>query len=782
MADGTAPPSRSLSRQYALLLCGVTLSLLGISGASEAWFGYTETRQQIVQLQAVQAQAAAAEIASWLGTVERGVSDVAKMPWGRDGFGNMQRREEFYRLMQLLPAVTDLQAFDSQGRERLYVSRHANDRDESMRALEEPALLPVSARIPLRYGRTFHREDLSPSMRLAVFDGAGAIVATIDLRLLGEVVSRLRIGDHGVAYIVDTGDVLIAHTRATEALRHVDLRGFDAVQRARTMARTGAPTLSLSDTRDLHGLPVIATAARIAAPEWLLVVEQPRAEALRPVLGTLIRTGMLVSVGGIAAIVAGLIFARRMAAPIVTLRRATARIAGGDLSSTIEVRSGDEIEALALDFNRMASRLRESYAELEAKVVERTTELSETRDKLALRAAEVDALNERLVDQLGQLAARKDDAERANAAKSRFLATASHDLRQPMHSISLLVGVLHDRMADPDGREITTKVQASVSTMEGLFGSLLDISKLDAGAVHAEIGDIVLNDLFARVEQIWAPQAAERGLRLDVRPAALVVQSDEALLERIVGNLVSNAIRYTARGRVLVAARKRGAHCLLQVWDTGPGIAAEHRETIFEEFFRVDAPGSNAEKGLGLGLSIVKRGAQILGHPLRVVSQVGHGSLFEITLEQAATATLPEGTSTAMAVGSDKLAGAFVVVADDDEGNRHAIASVLRYWGCHLLVASSTREALDLSTAHLRAPDLIVTDYRLAGDDDGLQLANRLRRRYEMHIPVLLVTANTDGELMARAAAMDARLLHKPVGTARLLEAVLEALREQPVE
>ena len=770
------PPRRTLARRYALLLCGVTLMLLVVSGLSEASFGYREARAHIAELQSVQAEGAAKEIAGYLSAIEVGLRDVAKMPWGSAGFGPAQRREEFYRLMQLAPAIIDLQVVDAQARERLSVSRREDDRSETLRPFEEPGLLPVSAAVPLRYGRTFHREDLSPMMRMAVFDGSSAIVATVDLRLLGEVVSRLRIGKQGAAYIVDASDVLIAHPHATEVLRRPDLRIFDAVRRARAAHWSQDATLALSDTQDLQGRPVIATAARIEAPDWLLIVEQPRAEALHPVLEALARTGLLVALGGVAAVIAGVLFARRMAAPIVTLRRATARIAGGDLSSPIEVHSRDEIEDLAHDFNLMAARLRESYAGLEAKVVQRTIQLSEARDKLALRAAEVDSLNERLVDQLGQLAARRDEAERASAAKTRFLATASHDLRQPMHSISLLVGVLHDRTVDPEARAIAAKVQASVSTMEGLFGSLLDISKLDAGAVRPEITEFPLAALFARVEQVWAPQAVERGLRLVVRPTRLLVRSDEALLERVVGNLVSNAIGYTQRGRVVLAARRRGDQCLLQVLDTGPGIPPQYRETIFEEFFRIDAPGTGVAKGLGLGLSIVQRGAHILGHGLRVDSRVGAGTLFEVALPCSLAQDVRGEEAGGPRRGSEAMAGTFVVVVDDDEGNRQALASVLLSWGCHVLAAASTDEALALAHDHLRVPDLLVTDYQLAGADNGLQLAQRLREHYEERIPVLVVTANTDGDLATRAAAIGARVLHKPTGAARLLAAALEAM------
>ncbi|HEX4511464.1 MAG TPA: HAMP domain-containing protein, partial [Burkholderiaceae bacterium] len=503
---------RTLAKRYAVLVCGVALTLLVASGASEAWFNYREARRQIATLQAAQALAADQRISDYLAQIEHVLSDVAKMPWERPGFRTKEWLEEFRRLMLLTPAVIELQAIDAGGLERLDVSRSAADRIDSGRRFDDALLLRVNADDPIRFEPTSRREDLSPAMRLAVFDGVGAIVATVDLRLLGDVVSRLRIGEQGVGYLVDKNNILIAHPQQTAVLRWSDLSTFDPVHRAREQEaalsaqwatedavnsqnrRTIGPVelerrraaraapLEIDDTLDLlHRRPAIATAMRIQGPDWLLIVEQPRAEVLQPALATLRRTGLLVAFGVCLALWAGVLFARRMARPIVTLRRATERIAGGDLASEIDLRTGDEIEDLAHDFNQMAARLRESYEGLEAQVATRTAELSDARDSLQVRAAEVAALNERLLDQLSQLAARKEDAERANAAKTRFLATASHDLRQPMHSIGLLVAVLRDRLRDPSQVEIAGKVQASVSTMETLFGSLLDISKLDAG-------------------------------------------------------------------------------------------------------------------------------------------------------------------------------------------------------------------------------------------------------------------------------------------------------------
>lgn len=772
-----SPQSRrhSIAHRYATLLCGATLALLLTSGALEMYFGFGEAREHIAALQASQAERAAQEIESYLSRIDKGLSDLARMPWGQAGFDDAMRRDEFYRLMHQVPAITDLQVIDAQGRERLYVSKRDDDRLGSLRPVEEPLLSATGGASP-RYGRTFFPDGMSPAVRVAVGRGDDVIVATVDLRLLDETIEHLRVGGRGLAYIVDAHDRLIAHASPTEVLRQPDLSHFDAVQRMRSAASAGQSWSATIDTVDLQGRPVIASAARVAAPDWLLVIEQPRAEAMRPVIATLERTIALIAVGGILAVGAGVLFGRQMAAPIVALRRATGRISGGDLASSIEIHSGDEIEDLASDFNQMAADLRESYAGLEAKVVERTLQLSEARDRLQARAAEIDELNARLMSQLLELEARRDEAERANVAKTRFLATASHDLRQPMHSISLLVTVLRDRLEGPELLLLAGKIQASVATMEELFGSLLDISKLDAGAMRPDVDDVDLGRLFARIEQTWGLQAIEKGLVLRVRPTRLIVRSDSALLERIVGNLVSNAIRYTRTGRIVVAARRRGANCIVQVVDTGRGIAEQHLEAIFEEFYRIDSPDGSGGRGLGLGLSIVQRGSQLLGHGLRVRSRPDHGSMFELEMPRGTDGRRSTGPLVDDTQGVDDIAGAFVVLVEDDEDNRLALANLLLNWRCHVLAAASVDEALVQSREHLRVPDLIVTDYQLKTGGDGFEVFKRMREYHEEDIPALMLTANTDAELGARARGLRAVLLHKPVGGARLLQAALQAM------
>jgi len=770
-----------LARRYALRLCGLTLLLLLASGALEMHFSYRESLEHIERLQAAQADAAAREISTYLDGLEGSLRDVAQLPWGQADFGPAQRREEFYRLMHQVPAIIELQALDDRGLQQLMVSRSSTPFSAPHETPPAEAdRLRVSAALPLRHGQTFFRDGYMPTLRIAAYDGQGAVVATVDLRLLGDIVARMQAGHGSLAYIVDATGLLIAHARGTEVLGTVDLSDTEPVRRARA-AQAQRGRLTGFSTQDRQGRAVIVTATTVGRTGWLVFMEQLRSEALEPALATLVRTLALMGLGGLAALVLGVVFARRMAAPIVALRDATARIVAGQLDLQLppagaQGRNADEVSELAEDFNQLALRLRDLYASLEAKVSERTAQLSEARDILASRAEEITLLNTRLMVQLDELSLRTDEAERADAAKTRFLAAASHDLRQPMHSISLLVGVLRSRLHDTAEIELADKVQSAVTTMENLFGSLLDISKLDAGAVHPHLENVDLAWMLQRAIQTWQPQAEEKGLSLRVRGLHSVVRGDVALLERIIGNLLANAIRYTRQGGVLVACRPRGERCELQVWDTGPGIATEHQQAIFEEFFRIAAPGSGPEQGLGLGLSIVKRSAHILGYELAVRSRAGRGSVFSVFMPRSRQAVAMPASALGQGAGVLALAGCFVVVVDDEASNREAVRDALLAQGCHVVAATSVEDALTQLETHLRAPDLILTDHQLGPGGDGLGTIGRLRALYDEDIAALIVTANTDAALQAQAQALHARLVHKPVGLQRLLGAVRESL------
>jgi signal transduction histidine kinase/CheY-like chemotaxis protein len=778
-ADAAPVPKRRLARRYALLVGAVSTSLLLASGASEMYFNYREARAQIALLQEAQAQTAAREIEQYLATIAAGVRDVTKLPWGQPGFGIEQKRDEFQRLMVLFPAIVEMLQVDAEGREQLFVSKSETDRIGALQPVAFRDDLGPADALDLHYGRPFFRAD-SPTLRVTAADRGAArtrTVAVMNLRFLGDVIARLQVGARGKVYVVDASNHLLAYPGATEVLRRRDLAAFAPVRQAREVAATGARALlDAADATDFRGNPVIATAVQVPVTGWLVFVEQPRSEALQSALATLTRTLLLMAIGGGLAIGASVLFANRMAAPIVRLRQATARIASGDLGLRLRVSTGDEIEQLANDFDRMSVKLQESYAGLEAKVALRTAELSEARDTLQEQAREMESLNARLVDQLEELGLRKEEAERANAAKTRFLAAASHDLRQPMHTIGLLVGVLRERLQEPRLVDLADKVQTAVAAMENLFGSLLDISKLDAGAIHSQVEAFALRRLLQHAAQVYGPHAVEAGLVLRVAPCRAIVRSDPVLVERILGNLVSNALRYTRAGGVLVGCRRRGDHVALQVIDTGPGIPPEHLEHVFEEFVRLDNAPARADKGLGLGLSIVRRSAEVLGHRLVVRSRVGHGTLFELLLPMAPELPADAGLAGPAAGDLDALAGAFVVIVDDDDENRHALRAVFEARQAHSVAASSPDDALRQLAPHLRAPDLIVTDYRLADGHDGFEAIVRVRELADEGIPAIVLTADVSAALSRRAGALDAVLLHKPANGARLLQVATELL------
>ncbi|HEY8099284.1 MAG TPA: CHASE2 domain-containing protein [Burkholderiaceae bacterium] len=408
--------------------------------------------------------------------------------------------------------------------------------------------------------------------------------------------------------------------------------------------------------------------------------------------------------------------------------------------------------------------LRQSERELERKVVERTEALGQA--------------NEQLNDALSQLTVQKEVAESANLAKSRFLAAASHDLRQPMHTISLLVGLLRAQHRDREANDIISKIHASVQAMGNMFGGLLDISKFDAGAVNVNVQAIAINELLRRLAVNYEAQANEKKLTLKIVPSRAWVSSDPALLERILGNLVSNAIRYTRHGTVLVGCRRQTGSLLVQVWDTGIGIDEAQHANIFEEFFQLSNPERDRNKGLGLGLSIAKRSASLLGHNLNLCSKPGKGTMFSIALPLVTDHHMRQALSASEHEPAGLLAQAFVVVIDDGTENREASEALLRHWGCHIVGAASASEALRDLQNHLRTPDLIISDYRLRDGRDGITAIAEIRQWAEQVIPAILVTGDLAvNDRLAPDAGI--AILHKPVDSdqlQQLAEALLSTL------
>jgi signal transduction histidine kinase/CheY-like chemotaxis protein len=371
------------------------------------------------------------------------------------------------------------------------------------------------------------------------------------------------------------------------------------------------------------------------------------------------------------------------------------------------------------------------------------------------------------------LTAQKAIAEQASLAKSRFLASASHDLRQPVHALGMFVGALRGHRLQARSLALIDQVDASVAALDGLFTSLLDISRLDAEAVQNQPADIAVQPLLDRVCRDLAAEAEGRDVALIVVPTRAAIRSDPLLLERVMRNLIGNAVRYTERGAVLVGCRRRGDDLRLEVWDTGPGIAPDQREAVFEEFFQVSNPDRDRSKGLGLGLPIVRRLTDILGHPLEMQSELGKGTVFRVLAPRA------QAAEAAVAAIEPSLAappGGLILAIDDEQAIRAAMRELLTGWGHQVLAVSGGASAFHAINGGAR-PDLIICDFRLRDGESGIAVIEALRARLGGDVPAILLTGDTAPENLRLAMASGYPLLHKPLAHARLRAAVGSLIR-----
>lgn len=383
------------------------------------------------------------------------------------------------------------------------------------------------------------------------------------------------------------------------------------------------------------------------------------------------------------------------------------------------------------------------------------------------------------VDLVTQLTAQKETAEAANLAKSRFLAAASHDLRQPIHALNLYLGAFAQIQLPRQAGSILTKVRQCAHIMDEMFRTLLDISKLDAGAVKAQVCTFALAPMLARARLEFEPQARVKGLRLRVIRTSAHAQSDPVLVERILRNLISNAIRYTDRGGVVVGCRRRSAVVRVCVYDSGIGIEPSEQSLVFEEFYQVGNEERDRSKGLGLGLAIVERLAKLLSAPVTLRSREGYGSLFAFDLQSGGAADLPFlGTHRTGGRRRD-LSGTLVVVVDDEELILDAARTLLIQWDCAVVAATSGHDALRQLADSLRPPDVLICDYRLRDNENGIGVVEAIRNEFNAEIPALLITGDTDPEQIRRINASGLAILHKPLREDELHDAI-SALGKPP--
>ncbi len=452
---------------------------------------------------------------------------------------------------------------------------------------------------------------------------------------------------------------------------------------------------------------------------------------------------------GVAVTLAGMLFGgflawrlgRGVIQPILRLSGLIARIGQGGLSARAEVLPNDPLRDLQLGLNQMAQRLELGRDELEQRIATATSALRE----------------------------KKEEAETATLAKSRFLAAASHDLRQPTHALGMFVARLAQLPHDRETQQLIGNLEASVRAMQDLLDALLDISRLDAQSVPVQVRPFALNELFVQLNGSLALTAEDKGVRLRVRPTPVWLVSDPALLMRILLNLVGNALRYTPKGGVLLACRVAadGAHARIEVWDSGIGIAPAHHQDIFKEFYQVSNSERDRGKGLGLGLNIVQRTANLLNLPLQMQSDLGCGTRFSLRVPLAPAGTDHDRRLLPRPDPSDQLNGLVVLVIEDNTLAREGLASLLASWGCVVGSAEGLAQALWQLENGLIA-QVLISDYRLRDGDNGIALIRQLRLTTGLSIPACLMSGDTDPGLIQSAKNEGLTLLHKPVRPAKL--------------
>lgn len=486
-------------------------------------------------------------------------------------------------------------------------------------------------------------------------------------------------------------------------------------------------------------------------PLGRVVIEMSRS-AVNAQTVRLLLAGLGVTLGGLLmGIWLAVRISRGVIHPILNVSDVIGRLGRGELSTRLQVVANDPFQELQQNLNQMAERLERGRDELEQRVNEVTHALRE----------------------------KKEEAEQATLSKSQFLSAASHDLRQPIHALGMFVARLAQLPHSDETQALIVNLDASVQAMQDLLDALLDISRLEANAVRVNASPFPIAELLTQLNTTLAPEAFAKGLGLRVRSSPLWVLSDSSLLYRILLNLVSNALRYTNHGRVLVACRLTGDGQVLriEVWDTGIGIAPQHQQDIFKEFYQVGNVERDRSQGLGLGLNIVQRTAKLLDHPLQLCSRPGQGTRFSIEVPVTTMLTRTDVAQPVEAALDDHLIDLPVLVIEDDALVSLALVSLLESWGCVVNVVEGLTQA-ELLIEQGFAPRVVISDYRLRGGHNGLDAIVRLRQISSQHLPACLLSGDTNPELMQSTRLAGLTLLHKPVRPAKLRNLIRHLAQE----
>lgn len=376
---------------------------------------------------------------------------------------------------------------------------------------------------------------------------------------------------------------------------------------------------------------------------------------------------------------------------------------------------------------------------------------------------------------LDRLSEQKKLAEQANTAKSRFLAAASHDLRQPLHALELFLSSLDHSLDRDEQRYLLRRARQSSDVLGKLLSALLDISKFDAGAIQPEFRHIPLARVLDPLRSELEPIAAHKGLRLVVHDSTYVILTDEVLLLRLLQNLTANAVQHTSSGWVLVGARYRQDRLRIDVCDTGPGIPNKEREKIFAEYYQLQNPERDREKGLGLGLAIAQRLSTLLDHPISLDTRPGRGSRFSVEVPVGRRMQVTDAGSKLKSVSADP-GGASALVIDDETAIREGMSRLLKGWGMTVRVAANRAEAIAVVEDDEFNPTIVICDFRLPQGDNGIEIVAQLRSLAARELPALLISGDTAPERLREARAAAIPLLQKPLSSVSLRNAIVRAL------
>ena len=620
-AAGTNQRSPVLRWRYFWFLGGFVTILLLLISAPEAYFAFRDNKTSIAQLQSAEARIAANRVANFLDFQEQLLVVVDRLPWASGTLSVEDRISEYERLMKLAPAIMEIEHVDASGKNALLVARADPNRIRVAPNATSAAVIAQARRTGKWYSPTYLRDGNVPhvTLALAALEGAGGVtIVQINLKFIADMVAQMRFGEAGQAYVVDSVGKLVAHPNLSLVLRHLDLSrvipaglrasGTENVPSANAIggssgARRPLPSAFFFEADGLEGGHVLSSAVRIDPPGWWVVVEQPSSEALSSVFATLRRTLGFVLLGLALAFASSYLLAHIFTAPILRVQRGAARIGAGDLSARIDLHSGDEIEDLAVEFNKMAAQLEEYTTGLEKMVADKTAQL-----------------------------------ELANRHKSEFLANMSHELRTPLNAVIGFSDVLKEEYFGPlndKQREYVRDINDSGQHLLSLINDILDLSKIEAGRMDLDLSRFNLPAAIDDALVLVRERAHRHNLQIKSTIGADVgdMVADERKLKQILINLLSNAVKFShPGGRVLVAATRGASEVIVSVQDSGLGVAPQDQAAIFEEFHQLITEGHSRKDGTGLGLARTKRLTELHGGRIWVESEAGKGATFSFTL------------------------------------------------------------------------------------------------------------------------------------------------------